>query len=272
MRIGIYLLALALVVVSIGVASAVVPDYLKPSDTKLDQTTAKIGDLVAASMTLEKVGVVPEEAKLNYTTDLTSPRLEIQIDDAPPETYGVQSYQIPLPVDGVRKIEIRISGWAPTVEKMTTITVLSINTYVKYKGDEPEWQDDGTLTLTVTDIEIKQTVTAIDDAWAKYNEARTKIDSLKAKGVATTELEAELQDARTQIDLAESAHENGEIETAKSNAQIATNALNRLLSKADEMGAGPAPTDVKRYLTIAAAVIIVLLLAVIIRGRREELG
>jgi hypothetical protein len=246
--------------------------YLKPSETKLDKRSAQIGEPISAFVTLERTGRIPEEAALNYTTDLNIPRLEVWIDDVGPEVYGAPSFQIPLPSEGVRKIDIRLSGTAPSVAQLTDITVLSLSVYVKYKGEDPEYQDAGTLTLTVFSKELKEVNIAIDNAWDKYNEARRKIQILKDRGVNTVPLEAQLQDARTQIELAETAESQGEVETASKNANLAISALDRLISEADEMGAGPAPLELRRYLTIAGAVIIALLLIIFLRGRREELG
>jgi hypothetical protein len=261
-----------LFLVSTSIVSAQVPDYLRPVSSDVSPAVqARMGQPVVANMVLKRVGVVPEEAKLNITVELEAPRVEVRIDNNT-EVFGIKEFEVDLPPDGVSEIEIRASGYAPPVEKQTEIRALAVKTYVLYKGEEGQYQDDGALTLIVSTKEIKETLLVLEDAKDLLAEADSLISDLKAKGVNTAELEAELADARDQISRSEAEHEQGDIENAKFLAEQAKKDLNRIITKAKEMGAGPTPVDIKRYLTIAAAVIIVIIVAFFLRGRREELG
>jgi len=247
-------------------------DYLKASTSEVSpSTTARVGQPIAANMKLSGFTPYPEEATLEINVEVDRPRIEVII-DGEYEVYGLPQTEIELPVDGVKDIEIRVNGFAPEVAKLTTITVLDVKTRLRYKGEDEKTQEDGTLSLTVSDKEILQTVGAIDDAWNEFNRVRKAIVTVSGKGINTVEVEAELDDIKAQINLAEDAHDNGAIDTAQLNAEIALNSLGRLDDKVAGMDSGPAPTDVKRYLTIAGAVILVLLLFIILRGRSEELG
>jgi hypothetical protein len=261
-----------IMLIGVGVVGSAVPDYLRAASTDISPSvSARIGQPVAANMVLKRVGIVPEEARLNITTELEAPRIEVRVDNTT-EPYALGEVEVPLPLEGVSEIEIRVNGFAPPVEKLTDIKVLDVKTFVLYKGEEEQYQDEGTLTLRISTKEITEVVFAIDDAKALLTEAEGLIDDLKAKGVNTVDLEAELVDAKEQISRAEGEHDKGDIDNAKFLAEQAKKDLKRIISKAKEMGAGPAPVDIKRYLTIAAAVIVVLIVALFLRGRREELG
>ncbi|MFQ5815873.1 MAG: hypothetical protein ACE5G7_05195 [Candidatus Hydrothermarchaeaceae archaeon] len=272
MKRGILLLLVFYMIGNAGVAFAAT-DYLRATSSEVSpSTTARIDQPIVANVKLKGFTPYPEEATLDISVELARPRLEVII-DGEYQVYGLPEVEIPLPSEGVTDIEIRVSGFAPPVTKLTTIKVLDVKTRVRYKGENETTQDDGTLTLTISDKKIIETVTAIDDAWDEFNRIRLIIDSLKGKGVNTVELEAELQDIKAQINLAENAHNNGDIETAQLNADIALNSLDRLDDKAQQASrAGLAPTDIRRYLIIAGAVMVALLLVIFIRGRREELG
>ncbi len=269
---GILALAIFFVIGTAGTAFATA-DYLKATSSEVSpSTTARSGQPIVANMKLKGFTPYPEEAELNISVEVDRPRIEVII-DGQYEGYGIPKVNIPLPSEGVKDIEIRVSGFAPPVTKLTTIKVLDVKTYVLYKGENGTYQDDGTLTLTVSDKEIIQTVAAIGEAWDRYNSVRLEIASLSERGINTVELEAELDDIKAQINLADDAHDNKEdIETAKLNADLALNSLDRLDDEVKQMGGGPAPTEVKEYLIIAGVVIVALLLLIFLRGRREELG
>lgn len=265
------LVLISLIIGYFGTAFAA-PDYLKASSSEVSPSvSARIGQPIAANMLLKGFTPYPEEASLNISSDVDRPRIEVII-DGKYEVYGLPRLQIQLPSEGVKDIEIRLSGFAPPVTKLTTINVLDVKTLVRFKGENETLQEDGTLTLVVSDREIIQTVTAIDDARDKYNAVRSMITGLAGRGINTVELEAELDDIKVQIELAENAHEKGDVTSAQKNAEIALNNLDRLEEKIKQMGVGPAPTDIKRYLTIGGAVIVALLIILFIKGRREELG
>lgn len=261
------------ILLSVGIASSTVPDYLKATpDTDVSPSgTARIEQPVVATMTLERIGTVPDVAKLKIVTDLDRPRTEVTIDDVT-EDYGLKEFEITLSSEGVSEINIRIDGYAPKVEKQKDIKVLDVTTHVEYKGEDAEDQSDGTITLTVSDKEIRETVIAIEDAKDKLALAEAKIANLKESGVNTAELEAKIQNARELLDNAEALHEREEIDIAKSTAESASTILDGVILDAEKMGVGPVPVDIKRYLVIAGAVIVVLILALLIKGKREELG
>lgn len=266
------IIILLCILISIGIVSSAIPDYLKASASDVSPSqSARIGQPVAATMTLERVGSVPEEATLKIVTELDSPRVEVTIDNET-EEYGLKKFDITLPSEGVSKINIRIDGYAPTVEKLKDIKVIDVTTNVLYRGEDAQDQSDGTITLTISDREIRETVITIEDAWDKFAVAEGKVEDLKESGVNTAELEAKLQNARELLNNADELHDKGEIDLAKSTAGSASKILDGVVLSAEKMGVGPIPVDVGRYLVIAGAVIVVLILAILIKGKREELG
>ncbi len=258
---------------SVGIASAAAPDYLKATpDTDVSpSSSARIGQPVVATMTLERIATVPDVAKLKIVTDLDKPRTEVTIDNET-QDYGLKEFEITLSSEGVSKINIRIDGYAPQVEKQTDIKVIEVTTHVEYKGEEPVDQDDGAIKLTVADTEIKEAKSTLEDAWEKYSVAKRKVDGLKDTGVNTAELEARLQQAREQLDAADEEEADGNIDTSKVLAEGATTILDGVIIDAEKSGVGPVPMDFRRYLVIAGAVIVVLIAALLIKGKREELG
>jgi hypothetical protein len=260
------------VLLSMGIVSAASPDYLKASASDVSpSSSARIDQPVIATMSLERIGTVPEAAKLKIVTDLDSPRVEVTIDNVT-EDYGLKENVITLSSEGVSEIDIRINGYAPRVDKQTDIKVIDVTTHVEYKGEDPEDQSDGSVTLTVSDTEIKEAKTTLDDAWDKYSVAQKKVEGLSDSGVNTAELEARLQQARELLDNADVQESQGDIESSKVLAQGATTILDRVILDAEKSGVGPVPMDIKRYLVIAGAVIVVLIVALFIKGKREELG
>ncbi|MEE9610894.1 MAG: hypothetical protein V3W19_06550, partial [Desulfatiglandales bacterium] len=221
-------------------------DYLKASTSEVSpSTTARVGQPIVANMKLSGFTPYPEEATLEINVEVDRPRIEVII-DGEYEVYGLPQIQIELSSEGVKDIEIRVNGFAPEVTKLTTITVLDVKTHLRYKGEDETTQEDGTLSLTVSDKEILQTVAAIDDAWDEYNRVRRAIAALSGKGINTVEVESELEDIKAQINLADDAHGKGDIDTAQLNAEIALNSIGRLDDKVTGMDSGPTPTDVKR--------------------------
>ena len=260
------------ILLSVGIASAAAPDYLKASASDVSpSTSARIGQPVIATMSLERIGTVPEVAKITIVTELDSPRAEITIDNVT-EDYGLKENVITLSTEGISQIDIRIDGYAPSVDKQTDIKVIDVTTYVEYKGEEAEDQSDGSVTLTVSDTEIKEAKTTLEDAWDKYAVARAKVQGLSDSGVNTAELEARLQSARDLLDKADEEEVEGDIDSSKTFAEGATTILNGVILDAEKRGIGPVPLDLRRSLVIAGAVIVVLIVALFIKGKREELG
>ncbi len=270
MRILIILLCISL---SMGIASsATLPNYLGASKSDVSPAeSARIGQPIVATMTLKKVNLVPDEATLKIVTDLDEPRLQITWDNETQEC-GLKECIIGLPSEGVDEINIRIDGFAPKVEKLTDIKVLDVVTNVQYKGEDAEDQAEGTITLSVSNREIRETTITIEDTEDKLRLAESKVKALKDSGINTVELEAELQNARDLLANAQTLHEREEIDLAKSTAESSSKILDGVILKSEKEGSGTAPVDIKRYIVIAGAVIFVLVLALIIKGKREELG
>ncbi len=267
-----------MVIAVVGIAAAqAVPDYLRVIASEVNPTeTARAGQLVNARILLKEVGIPPEEAVLNITTEVVRPRFQVITTFRTNETeysdYGISPVSITLPSEGVSQIDITVTGTAPKVERLKTITVLDVKTFVRYKGTEGITQDEGVLSVQVSDIEIREALLVIEEAQSKLREATRKVDLLKAGGVDTADLEARIHDAETQINSAKRLHDEGRIELATTTAQLAVKSIDRIIVDADKLAGPPAPSVIRRYLVIAAAVMVALLLIIIIKGKREELG
>lgn len=277
--IGVLIIA-SMVLMNIGMVNAV-EDYLAVPEggyTINPKETIKSGEPIVVDITLKRVSeTLPEESRLIVTTNMVGPWAKITI-DGNVQTFTKNEIEIPLPDSekGVKEILIYVTGKAPTVEKLTQLTVVDVKTYVRYTGVEGVYQEEigkGPLTLEVTNPKITETVNAINTAKEKCATAESIINGLKTKGVNTVDLEAQLVDAKTLIDLADQKHEEGKLDEAKTNAGLAINALDRIISDARALEAGrETQTGIKKYLTILAAVIVIVVAIFFIKGRREELG
>ncbi len=273
---NIFVLLIALAVMLMSAASAQIAvrdyDYLRITASEVNPTeSARAGQLVNARIVLKEIHIPPEEAVLNITTEVVAPRIEVRMN----ETYlqfGISPVSLTLPPEGIGEIDIRVSGTAPKVERLRTIIVLDVKTFVRYKGAEGVVQDEGQLSVKVSDIEIREALLIIEEAQSKLGEAVRKVDLLKAREVDTADLEARIHDAETQVTNAQQLHDKGEIELARTTAELAVNSIDRIILDAEKLTGPPAPSEIRRYLVIAAAVMVALLLIIIIKGRREELG
>jgi hypothetical protein len=256
-----------------SVGYGAVSDYLGTSKSEVSPTTsARIDQPVTAVMVLENIGVVPEEARLNISTELTSPEFIIDIDNETTRR-GLSEFPLDLPSDGVKEITIRVSGYAPEVDRLTVIDVLNVNTYVKYKSEDGIYQDDGRLTLEISNVEIQETKREIYTAESKLTEAEGIVDSLKSQGVNTVSLESQIQTAKGLIDNANELHDRGQADLSKSTATSASAILDQVISDAGSLGKKETTEgNVKKYVTIAGAVILVILVVLFMKSRREELG
>ncbi len=256
-----------------SVGYGAVSDYLGTSKSEVSPTTsARVDQPVTAVMVLENIGVVPEEARLNVSTELTSPQFIVDIDNETTK-QGRSELKLDLPSDGVKEITIRVSGFAPEVDRLTVIDVLNVKTYVKYKSEDGVYQDNGGLTLKISDVEIRETLREIDAAEAKLAEAESIVGSLKSKDVNTVSLESQIQTAKGLIDNANELHDRGQADLAKSTAISASSILDQAISDAGSLGKKETTEgNVKKYVTIAGAVILVIILVLFMKSRREELG
>jgi hypothetical protein len=273
MKIGSFLWLFMAILLAAGSVSAAVPQYLGVEESKLSPPeTARQGDLISGSVSLIKVGPVPRESSLTIKTEVINPQVTLTIDGST-VAYAKDEVTVNLSETGVKKVQIRVDGEAPTVEKLTTLKVLDATVYVYYDEDNYGDQEIASLTLRVTAQEIRETISSIETAKEKRATAMSLIDSLKAKGVDTVSLEADLQDAIDQIRLAEEAHDEGRIEAAKTNADIATRSLEKIISEASKLDTDThQESNVKKYLVIGAAVILVLIVFLMLKSKREELG
>ncbi|NOZ77384.1 MAG: hypothetical protein GXO65_06965 [Euryarchaeota archaeon] len=262
-------LVLVVGIIILNAASAwAVENYLSPTQSKADKVYVKPGDPVVADIVLEKTGIIPENASLNYSTELTSPEVRITIDGGEPQRYGVQNFELPLPSAGVDRVEIRVTGNAPEVETQTEITVIELKTLVNYKGEPPQYQDSGKITVRVSTAEISEAKDAINQAKSRYVAVKELLDGLEAKGIDVVPLKARLADARVQIDTADALFQKGDQELAKNNADAALNALTRIEDDARGLDTGvQQKSELKKYLIIGAAVIIVLIVFLIAGGK-----
>ncbi len=271
------ILYVALALMCVAVVSAAAPYYLKVDDslTKVSPSiSARVDDPVFVTTVLKKVNPIPAEAKLNISVGVVSPIVDVRIDNVT-ETYRINKFEIPLPgpPQGVKEIEIRVSGYAPRVEKLTEIKVLEIKTYVYYDADNKGYQDHRPITLTISDVEIKQTLASIDDAKKKLTEVEGIISKLKVGGVNTIEIEAQVQNAKDILKTAQTLYEQGQIDLAKSSAESASKILGKLIADAGKIETQKETrTAPKDYIIIAAVVIVLVLVALFIKKRREELG
>lgn len=272
MKAAVYVV-IAVLILSVGPAYAVVPDYLKPVSSEVTPSyTAKIGQGVNARLVLEGTTPVPEEARLNISTSVARPRIEVTI-DGKLEWYGTPELEIPLPAEGVKGIEIRVFGDAPEVTKETKVALLDVKTYVKYKGEEGVYQDDGKLVLTVSNVVISGAVEAINTAKSKLSLAQSLIETLRGRGIATKGIEDRLKEAETQIDLAESSYHEGRVEKATTQAELASKSLDRIIMDVNKLQASKeTKSNLMKYGLVAAAIIFLAGLILLIRKRREELG
>lgn len=268
---------IVLLLCSVAAASAAVPEYLKVDDslTKVSPSlSARVDDLVVASMVLKKVGPIPAEAKLNISIGVVSPRVDVRIDNVT-ETYRINKFEIllPAPPQGVKEIEIWVSGYAPRVEKLTEIKVLEVKTYVYYDADNKGYKDYRPITLTVSDVEIKQTLASIEDAKKKVAEVEGIISKLKGRGINTVDMEVQAQNARDILKTAQTLYEQGQIDLARNTAESASKVLDKLIADAGKIETQKETrTTAKDYIIIAAVVIVAILIALFIKKRREELG
>ncbi len=262
-----------LIVYSGLVSSALPPPFLGAQDPRISPAErARIGDRVSASVKLVKISLaVPKKASLSVHTDAVGPILRIVVDGVE-QLSAVTDVELNLSVDTVKEISIEVTGKAPTVESLREIKVLEVKMYVYYDEENEGTQTLVSLPLRISTQEITETVRSINTAKSKYDSAEELLDELEAEGKDVVALRTRLTEIKERIDIADESEAEGKISTAKTLADQAIRDLDRLITEANAFKPGPAPTDVKRYLTIAAAVIIMLLLVVLIRGRREELG
>lgn len=258
---------------SAGAAYGVVPDYLKASSSEVTPSyTAKIGQLINAHMVLTGGTPVPDEARLNITTQVGRPRIEVVI-DGKLEQYGIPQLEIALPPEGVKSVEIFVFGVAPEVTKETKIGVLDVKTYVKYKGEEGVYQEDGRLSLTVSNIVISGTVEALETAKRKIETAKKTVADLRVSGAATAPLEAKIENAETVLKTADTLYEKGDIELAKSTAESAIKILDEVVSDAGKLKATKETRgSLTKYGLAAVGIIVVAGLLLFVLRRREELG
>ncbi len=268
-------LTVLILISGLGVAQVGTPDYLEVTEYRVSPSiSARIGDPVAAYMVLEKVGPIPVEAKLNISTDVVGLRGEVKINN---KTEGFYSNNVELSLppqpDGVRRIEIRLSGYAPKVEKLTDIKVLEVKTYVFYDNENKGYQEEKVIFLSVTNFVISGAVEAINSAKGKLETAEKAVGDLKAAGIRTSSLEDKLKNAKDLLSTAEALYKKGDVQLAKSNAESAMKILDEIVSEAGDLKAGKeTKSNLARYGLIGVGIIVIAGLLFLLMRRREELG
>jgi hypothetical protein len=264
---------MAMLMMMPGLIHATVPDYLKPGFYEASPAqTAEINQLVSARLVLEGSTPVPDEARLNISTEAVRPRVEVVI-DGKLETYGAPSIEIPLPSEGVKEVEIYLYGVAPKVTKETQIPLLDVKTYVKYKGEEGVYQEEKRLMVTVTNIVISGAVETINKAKMRLELMENRIASLRSSGADIGSIETKLENARSIIKTADALYKKGDVEIARDAAESALKVLDDVSAEADKIEtAKETKQDIKRYGFIALGIIIFGALLLLFRKRRDELG
>jgi hypothetical protein len=272
MKIAVYV-SLVFLALSAGLTYGVALDYLQATASEVTPSyTARIGQMVNARMVLEGTTPLPEEARLSIETQVDRPRIEVTIDGKLEQYVDTTTVEIPLAAEGVKDIEIVVFGVAPEVSKEAKITMLDVKTYVKYKGEEGVYQEDGRLLLTVSNIQITGAVEAIDSAKRKLESAENSVADLKSAGVNTVALEAKLKNARGILNTAEALYEKGDIELAKRSAESAISILDEVASDVSKLKTTKeTKSDITQYGLVAVAVLVIVGLVLLFRKKREEL-
>jgi hypothetical protein len=162
---------------------------------------------------------------------------------------------------------------APEVSKETSIALLDVKTYVKYKGEDGVYQDDGRLSLIVSNVVITGAVDAIDRAKRKLETAEKSVGDLKAAGINTATLEAKLKNVEDLLSTAEALYEKEDIELAKSTAESAIKILDEVVFEAGTLKVTKeTKSSLMKYGLIGVAVIAIAGLLLLFMRRREELG
>ena len=274
MKVAIYV-TLAVLILGVGTGYAIVPNYLKVTYEEVNPLgTAKIGQLVNARLILNGTTPLPEEARLNISTSVVSPRVEVIINGQMVDRLGESEFEITLPSEGVEEVEIILSkGFTPEVAKKTKVVLLDVKTYVKYKGEKGMYQEDGKLMITVSNIVISGAVEAIDSAKRKLETAEKSVGDLKATGINTASLEAKLKNIEDLLSTAEALYEKEDIELAKSTAESAIKILDEVVFEAGTLKVTKdTKSSLVKYGLIGIVVIVIAGLLLLFMRRREELG
>ena len=264
-------LVVSLFLISFWSSYAVENDYIAVVGQPKLTHTEKInsGDPYTAEVSLTRVGIIPRRATLNISTAAVNPVIKLKIDGVE-QTFTSQRVSQELSESGVKDIEIKISGNAPTVSTDTKAVMVLVSTYVVYddlnKGD----QEEIIRSLVVTNPEIEESIRTILEAKNKRLEAETAISDLKAQDTDTTALESRLEVARDLIRDAELSKDRGFPIEAKRQADNAITSLNSILTDARSMTRRV--YDLKKYATIAVVIVIAVIGVSVLMRKREELG
>jgi hypothetical protein len=217
---------------------------------------------------------LPEEARLNISTSVVSPRVEIIINGQMVDRLGESEFEITLPSEGVEEVEIILSkGFTPEVAKKTTVVLLDVKTYVKYKGEKGVYQEEAKLMIPVSNIVISGAVESIDSANRKLETAEKSVGDLKASGINTASLEAKLKNIEDILSTAEALYEKEDIELAKSTAESAIKILDEVVFEAGTLEVTKdTKSSLVKYGLIGIVVIVIAGLLLLFMRRREELG
>jgi len=250
------------------------PDYLKVAEARISpQGNASIGDPVAATVVLEKLGPEPREAKLNISVAVAEPLVEVSFNDGRSESFRKSSVELELP-EGLEKVRIKVYGSAPVVRRFTVLKAVEVSTYVYYDEENQGYQKEAELYLNVSSELITKTLETMRSAEGAIESAQAVIERLKELGVSTEELESRLRSARSALATAEELHRTGNIPLAKKSAENSLSIAQDALAEAQaELEKAESRARLKVYAGAGAALVAVVVLALLLlRRRRGELG
>ena len=267
-------ITLLLAIISFNPVYAIVPDYLTVHYTEVNpESVAEIGQLVNARIELKGSTPIPDEARLNISTGIERPRIEVNI-DGDLKLYGDSEFEILLPSDGVEYIEIIISfGLAPKVTKQTIINLLDVKTFVKFKGEEGVYQNDGQLSLAVSNIIISEALNAIDNANYELSSVEKALEDLNSIGIDTAALDYKLNTAKDLVKTAETLYEKDDIELSKNTADSAIIIMDEIMSDTDALkDTVKTKNNLFKYGLIGFGLTFFAIVLFLLMKKREELG
>ena len=250
------------------------PDYLKVKEARISpQGNASIGDPVAATVVLEKLGPEPREARLNVSVALAEPLIEVSINGRSAGSFRKPQVELELP-EGLESVRIKVFGSAPTVRKFTVLRAVEVSTYVYYDEENSGYQRETELFLNVSSELITETLETMREAEETIASAERLMERLKELGTGTEELESRLRSARSALSTAEELHRAGSIPLAKKSAENSLSIARDVLSEAQaELERAESRKRLQVYAGAGAAVLLVAAaLLVLLRRRRGELG
>jgi len=256
-----------------AVQGAEFPDYLKVGEARISpQGNASIGDPVAATVVLEKLGPEPREARLNVSVALSEPLVEVRFSDGRTQSFRKGKVEVPLP-EGLEWVRIKVFGSAPVVKRFTVLKAVEVSTYVYYDEENQGVQREVELYLNVSSELITQTLETMREAENTIARAQEVLQRLEEVEDAS-DLRERLSTAKSSLSTAEELHRRGSIPLAKKSAENALSIAQDVLSEAQmRLAEAEQRARLVRYAGAGAGLLAVTALVVaLLRRRRGELG